>query len=84
MEIDLDHEQSGEMLAELKTINKSLKKQNSFLHIFWTGIVYGIGFIVGSAILATIILGLFGPLIGQIPWIRDAFVNGVQLIHQAK
>lgn len=47
-----------------------------------SGIVYGVGFFIGSAVIATIALGLFGPWVGQIPWVRDAFVTGGALLRQ--
>jgi hypothetical protein len=73
-------EQRDEIIVELKGVNEKLRVQNSYLHMFVVGIVYGIGFVVGSAVIATILLGALGPWIGQIPWVRTAFEAGVQLL----
>lgn len=48
--------------------------------MFVVGIVYGIGFFVGSAIIATIALGILGPWFGKIPWVHSAFETGVSLL----
>jgi len=68
--------QQDEIIEQLKSLNCALEKQNSVKTIFTHGIIYGVGFFVGSAIIATIALGVFGPIIGQIPWIHDNFVRG--------
>jgi hypothetical protein len=48
--------------------------------MFVSGILYGIGFFVGSAIIATIALGIFGPWFAQIPWVRAAYEAGTALV----
>ncbi len=48
--------------------------------MFVVGIVYGIGFFVGSAIIATIALGIFGPWFGKIEWLRSSFELGGSLL----
>ncbi len=68
-----------EILDQLKLLNKKLAKQNSLRFIFRTGIVYGVGFFIGSAILATIALGVLGPLFGQIDWIAEYYQKGESL-----
>lgn len=73
-------EQRSEIIEQLEVLNAMVKKQNSVRHIFITGIIYGIGFVVGSAILATIALGILGPLLGNIPWIHDTFQAGAELM----
>lgn len=50
--------------------------------MFTAGIVYGVGFFVGSAVIATIAFGILGPWVGQIPWVRNAFETGVSLLRQ--
>jgi thiosulfate reductase cytochrome b subunit len=72
-------EEHREIVEHLEKINHELHRQNSYRHMFGTGIVYGIGFFVGSAILATIALGLLSPWLGQIAWIRDAFTTGTTI-----
>ncbi len=64
----------------LEQMNRQLARQNSLRRMFLTGIVYGIGFFVGSAIIAVILLGVFGPWFAQISWIKDAFEAGGLLI----
>jgi len=72
-------EEHREIVEHLEQINYQLTTQNSIRRMFAVGIVYGIGFFVGSAILATIMLGLFGPWFGQFFWIRNAFETGSSL-----
>lgn len=69
-----------EILAELKEMNRALERQNSLLHMLAVGIIYGIGFFIGSAILATIIFGILGPLFAGVPWVRSAYEQGNSLI----
>lgn len=73
-------EQREEIIAELKVLNTVVKRQNSIPRIFLTGIIYGVGFVVGSAVLATIVIGIFGPAIADIPWVHDTFKAGSDLI----
>lgn len=71
--------QYTEMTHQLKELNKRIERQVSLKHIFITGIVYGFGFIIGTAVLATISLGLFGPWFAEIDWIRETFERGAEL-----
>lgn len=72
-------EQQEQIIRHLETLNYQIARQNSFARMFVVGIVYGVGFFVGSAIIATIALGVFGPWLAQIPWIHDTFVVGKSL-----
>lgn len=72
--------QQEQIIAHLETLNRQIARQNSFARMFVVGIVYGIGFFIGSAIIATIALGIFGPWLARIPWIHDTFVTGSALI----
>lgn len=72
----------SEILSELRTINARLEWQNSLLHMLWSGLVYGIGFVIGSAILATIIIGIFGPIVAHIPLVNSAFTQGKSFIQK--
>lgn len=72
-------EEHREIVDHLEKINYELHRQNSYKHMFGTGIVYGLGFFVGSAIIATIALGIFSPWFADIPIIRDAFTTGSSL-----
>lgn len=67
------------MLEQLVILNAKIAQQNSISRIFFTGIVYGIGFFVGSAILATISLGILSPWLAEVDWIRDTFDRGSSL-----
>lgn len=75
------HTEYQEVIEHLDTLNKQIRRQNSLGHMFIVGIVYGIGFFIGSVILATIAFGVFGPLLGKISWIQSAFNAGVSLTH---
>ena len=66
--------------GHLERLSRQIEKQNSFWHMFIAGVIYGVGFFVGSAIIATIAFGLFGPWFGQFAWIRSAFETGVSLL----
>ncbi len=74
-----DIDKQGDILEQLKLLNIKLAKQNSLGFIFRTGIVYGVGFFIGSAILATIALGVFAPWFGQIDWIAENYQKGESL-----
>ncbi len=75
MQTDLQDEQS-KIIAQLELLNAKIDKQNSIRHVFGMAIIYGIGFFVGSAIIATIAFGILSPWIGQIDWVRDNFERG--------
>ena len=76
-------DEHGERIVEhLDMLNRKIAKQHSFFRIFLVGITYGIGFFLGSAIIATIALGVFGPWFADIPWIRNSFEAGAALLRQ--
>lgn len=60
-------------------LNKQVARQNSLSRMFVAGIVYGVGFFIGSAILATIALGIVAPLFTDIGWISEPFSRGAAL-----
>ena len=72
--------QRDKIIEHLEVLNRQVARQNSFAHMFVVGIIYGVGFFVGSAIIATIAFGILGPWFGQIPWIRNAFETGASLL----
>lgn len=74
--------QERDILSELRAINGRLARQNSLVHMLWSGLVYGIGFFIGSAIIATIIIGVFGPIIARIPVVNNAFTAGKSIIQK--
>lgn len=73
-------DQDNTIIGNLEKINRQLARQNSFGRMFVVGIVYGVGFFVGSAVIATIAFGILGPWVGQIPWVRNAFETGASLL----
>ncbi len=73
-------EKSDPILEQLRHLNAELSQQNSLRQRFLTGIVYGVGFILGSAILATIVIGLAAPLVANIPWVQELFLRGASLV----
>lgn len=75
---------SEEVLEELQKLNQETAKGHSLRRTFLVGIVYGVGFVVGSVVVATILIGILGPVFLQIPIARDFFENGSQFIHATK
>ncbi len=84
MKPDSLYEQRDEIIVHLAELNAAVKKQNSVTHIFLTGIIYGVGFVVGSTILATIAIGVFLPFFSDIPWVRDTFMRGSSIMHSER
>ncbi len=74
------HEQRDKIIEELEVLNRAVKKQNSTWQIFKVGIIYGIGFFVGSAIIATIAFGILGPWFAEIDVIRETFERGADML----
>lgn len=73
-------DQRDRIIEHLEILNKQIARQNSFGRMFFVGVIYGIGFFVGSAIIATIALGILGPWFANIGWIREGFETGVSLL----
>ncbi len=76
----ITEDQREEIITELQGLNKKVARQNSVPFIFFAGMIYGVGFFLGSAILATILFGIFAPYVGEIDWIRDTFLRGAALV----
>ena len=72
-------EQRDKIIEELKELNVKMSRQNSVGHILMTGVIYGVGFFIGSVVIATIAFGLLSPWVGQIDWVHDNFVRGTEL-----
>ena len=72
-----EHEEK--IIAQLEKLNEQLERQHTLRHFFMTGIMYGTGFFVGSAILATIALGALGPIFGHVSWVRNAYEQGAAI-----
>ena len=72
--------QRDTIIEQLEKLNKKVSRQNSVGFIFMTGIIYGIGFVVGSVIIATIAIGIFLPYFSDIPWMVTTFQRGASLM----
>lgn len=77
MEID---EQRDTIIEQLELLNAKMEKQASIQHTFVTGIIYGIGFFIGSVIIATIAFGLLSPWFSQFDWVKDNFERGASVL----
>ena len=73
-------EQNDKIIKQLEILNASIKHQESIKHLMTTGIIYGIGFFIGSAIIATIALGFLGPIFGKISWVGENFERGASIL----
>ena len=73
-------QQEREAIEHLKKINEQLTKQNSFSHMFLVGIIYGVGFFLGSVVLATIAFEVVAPFFAG-TWIGNLFWNGLSSLH---
>ncbi len=72
-------EQKDKIIEQLELLNKKMTQQNSVRHNFMKGIIYGVGFFIGSVVIATILLGILSPWFGKIDFVRDNFVKGTSL-----
>ncbi len=73
----MDTDESRDLITEqLVELNKKMAYQNSMRLTFLKGIIYGVGFFIGSAIIATIVVGILSPWIGEVDWVRDSFERG--------
>jgi hypothetical protein len=68
------------LIEEMTELKEQVADQNSLPKMFVRGIVYGIGFVIGSAVIATILIGIFGPLVSDIPWVQDTFRAGRDIL----
>lgn len=78
MEIE---EREEKIIEQLTLLNENISHQNSVKRMLFMGVITGIGFFIGSAILATIVLGLIGPWFGKIEWIHDNYMRGSELVN---
>lgn len=77
-----DEQFKREVIAQLGALNEKTARQNSFRRVFSVGIVYGLGFFIGSAIIAVIALGILGPVVGKWRWVGDSYEKGATILHQ--
>jgi len=71
--------QEDKIIEQLETLNEKMAEQNTVKRIFVTGVIYGVGFFIGSAIIATIAFGVLSPWFGKIEWVRDNFERGASI-----
>lgn len=77
--MDMVDTERNTIIEQLETLNKQVARQNSTSRMFVGGVVYGVGFFVGSAILATIAFGVVAPFAGRVSWIHESFTVGSSL-----
>lgn len=77
--MELDN-QRDKIIEQLEALNVKLAKQISIKNILLTGVIYGIGFFIGSAIIATIALGILGPMFGKIEWVKTNYETGTSIL----
>ncbi|PIR83929.1 hypothetical protein COU18_00755 [Candidatus Kaiserbacteria bacterium CG10_big_fil_rev_8_21_14_0_10_51_14] len=73
-------DQHEKIIEQLVLLNRQVAKTNSFSRMLVIGIMYGIGFVIGSAIIATLALGFFAPWFAEIPWVRSSFETGNSIV----
>ncbi len=66
----MTREQHQQIIDQLEGLNEKVARQNSWAHIFTAGLIYGVGFVIGSTILASILLGTILPILRQTPYMR--------------
>lgn len=71
--------QQDKIVEQLEILNEKMAEQNKVRRIFFTGIIYGVGFFIGSAIIATLAFGVLSPWFGRIDWVRDNFERGASM-----
>lgn len=70
-----------EVIEQLEKLNEETAKSHSLKRQFLVGVVYGVGFVVGSAIIASILIGLFTPLLSHVPIVQNFFNSGYRMLH---
>ncbi len=77
--MDLEN-QRDKIIEQLEILNAKMDRQNGVKQILRAGIIYGVGFFIGSAILAVIALGVLGPIFGEFEWVRTNFEAGTSIL----
>jgi hypothetical protein len=72
--------QRDKIIEQLEGLNTKLEKQGKVSYQLREGVIKGVGFFIGSAILATILLGILGPIFGDIQWVRDTYEAGEEIL----
>lgn len=65
-------EQRDHIIENLERLNSNVARQLSVRHIFMTGMIYGVGFVIGSSILAAVVVGILSPILDDIPFLQKA------------
>lgn len=66
----MTREQHQQIINQLEGLNEKLARQNSWRHVFAASLVYGVGFVIGSTILASILASAFLPLLQKAPFMH--------------
>ena len=64
-------EQRDHIIENLEELNRQIRTQNSIKQTFYKGIIYGIGFVIGSTLLAAAALSLFAQFFEDTPIFGD-------------
>ena len=64
-------DQRDHIVEHLERLNKNVERQISVFHIFMTGIIYGVGFVIGSSILAAFAVGIVTEIFGPVSFISS-------------
>lgn len=67
------------MLEAVQALYHEVKRQNTIGYVFTRGLIYGVGFVIGTTIVATIAIGVFRPLFDKVAWVRDNYLRGAEL-----
>ena len=73
--------QRDKLIEQLEKLNNKIDRQSKIRTILGEGIIRGIGFFNGSAILATNLLGILGPELGDITRVRDTYEAGEEILN---
>ena len=65
----------------VQQLNAQLQRQNSFKQRFLDGVVYGVGFVIGSVLVASVLIGLLSPWLKQLPFVQGLYQSGQQVIN---
>ncbi len=71
-------EQRDHIIHNLEVLNHKVERQMSWWFIFTSGMISGVGFVIGSSILAAIILGILSQLFGDWPLLSTVFSRTVR------
>jgi len=69
--MEFDEKQEKKIVENLEELNESLSKQNSARSFLVKGMLYGVGFVIGTTILGAIVLGILYKLFGNVPIIGE-------------